>query len=68
MIFSPFFNYILLVYLHYLNSLLQVFRFYTLILYNLQSLDIYLRPSISVLYMHVDWQVLKRIEEESHSE
>ena len=68
MIFSPFFNYILLVYLHYPNSFLQVFRFYTLILYNLQSLDIYLRPSISVLYMHVDWQVLKRIEEESHSE
>ncbi len=61
MIFSPFFNYILLVYLHYLNSLLQVFRFYTLILYNIQSLDIYLRPSISVLNMHVDWQVLKRM-------
>ena len=57
-----------MVYLHYLNGLLQVFRLYTLILYYLQCLDIYLRSSISVLYMHVDWQVLKRIEEEPHSE
>ncbi len=68
MIFSPFFNYVLLVYGHYLNGLLQIFRFYTLILYNLQSLDIYLCPSISVLYMHVNRQMLKRIEKESLSE
>ena len=68
MILSPFFDYILLVYLHYLNSLLQVFRFYTLILYNLEGFDINLRPPISVLHMHMDWQVLQRIEEKSHSE